>query len=214
MAEKATLSDHNAEGAPPEMPVSVIDQHMAHLPARLPSHLDLRDPKSETGIIPQLQFAGEGRDDDARQDAALAPNEVIPSPQAQPSGRLIFDTPLTALIVEDALDLAELLRATLRRMNITVHHESHGSRALTRYETVKPNLVLLDIHLPDISGWQVLERLKQIDVAMPPVIVITAFGDATNRVVGKLHGVTRYLIKPFTPAELEIAVKQVFGRGV
>ncbi|MBN8639299.1 MAG: hypothetical protein J0M07_28530 [Anaerolineae bacterium] len=69
--------------------------------------------------------------------------------------------------------------------------------------------------LPDIPGWKVLEsikeRQKETGGAMPIVIVITAYGDPANRLVGKLHGVYSYLIKPFTPGDVEQIVRKALS---
>jgi CheY-like chemotaxis protein len=119
------------------------------------------------------------------------------------------------LIVEDALELAEILQLTLRRLKLRTAHESFGVKASERFTELQPDIVLLDISLPDIPGWQVLENIKQssqmLGLRMPMVIVITAFGDPANRLIGKLQGVYRYLIKPFTPREVEQIVREALS---
>ncbi len=119
------------------------------------------------------------------------------------------------LIVEDALELAEILQLTLRRLKLRTAHESFGVKAAERFKELQPDIVLLDISLPDIPGWQVLESIKQssevLGLRMPMVIVITAFGDPANRLIGKLQGVYRYLIKPFTPREVEQIVREALS---
>jgi CheY-like chemotaxis protein len=119
------------------------------------------------------------------------------------------------LIVEDAFELAEILQLTLRRLKLRTAHESFGVRAAERFRELNPDVVLLDISLPDIPGWQVLESIKEstkeMGTRMPIVIVITAFGDPANRLIGKLQGVYRYLIKPFTPREVEQIVREALS---
>lgn len=122
----------------------------------------------------------------------------------------------TVLIIEDAVELAEVIEATLESMGITSYHETHGERGLETYMRVQPDLLLLDIALPDIKGWKILERIKQHieenpTAKMPKVIIISAFGDPANRLMGKLQDVTRYLIKPFTPDEVESVVSGALG---
>ncbi len=115
------------------------------------------------------------------------------------------------LIVEDTQELAEVLEATLQRMHFLTFHESHGMRALSTYQEVRPDLVLLDIGLPDMTGWKVLDAIKESKAFFkrPNIIVMTAYGDPANRLMGKLQGVDEYLIKPFTPEEIERVVRQV-----
>jgi len=117
------------------------------------------------------------------------------------------------LIIEDTQELAEILQATLRRMNLTVFHASHGIRALEVYDAEHPDLVLLDIALPDMQGWKVLDTIKEQRRGgkLPIIIVITAYGDPANRLMGKLQEVHSYLVKPFTPDEIERAVAKALG---
>lgn len=120
------------------------------------------------------------------------------------------------LIIEDAVELAEVIQATLESMEITSHHETHGERGLEAFKQLQPDLLLLDIALPDIKGWKILERIKtytqeNVGAQMPKVVIISAYGDPANRLMGKLQDVTRYLIKPFTPDEVEIVVSGALG---
>src|SRR5436305_12512891 len=65
------------------------------------------------------------------------------------------------LIVEDTVELGEVIQATLQRMHIMAFCETHGLKALKRYEEIQPDLVLLDIGLPDMTGWKVLDAMKE-----------------------------------------------------
>jgi len=113
----------------------------------------------------------------------------------------------SVLILEDTTELAEVIQATLERLNIRVAIETHGGKALSHYESVKPDVVLLDLGLPDMNGWKFLEAIKEkYKSQLPVIIVITAYGDPANRLVGKLQGVYDYLIKPFTSDEVERVV--------
>ncbi len=115
------------------------------------------------------------------------------------------------LIIEDALELADLLKMTLEQMQILVFHESQGLKALDRYKVVRPDLVLLDIGLPDMTGWKVLDAIKELKsiYKRPAIVVMTAYGDPANRLMGKLQGVEQYLVKPFTGEELRRVISQV-----
>jgi CheY-like chemotaxis protein len=87
-------------------------------------------------------------------------------------------------------------------------HETHGGKALTRFNEADPDIILLDIGLPDMTGWKFLEGVKEKRGTgkLPIIIVITAYGDPANRLVAKLQGVHDYLIKPFTADEVERVV--------
>lgn len=116
----------------------------------------------------------------------------------------------SVLIVEDALELAQLAQIAINRMGVTTQHVANGNRALDYLQSHTPDLMLLDIGLPGMSGWEVLEALKQDEnAAQFPIIVVTAAGDPVNRLIGKLQDrVVRYMIKPYTIDELTKAVRE------
>ena len=130
---------------------------------------------------------------------------------------LDLDTTLThiprVLIVEDMVELGEVLRITIERMQILVFTETHGLTALERYNEIRPDIVMLDIALPDMTGWKVLDAMKESKAifSSPKIIVMTAYGDPANRLMGKLQGVDRYLIKPFTPAQVARVIREVLA---
>lgn len=117
------------------------------------------------------------------------------------------------LIVEDTVELAEIIRAAIKHMNVIVFHEVRGTTALKTYHEVRPDLVLLDIGLPDMSGWKLLDTIKETQTLSrrPVVCVITAYGDPANRLMGKLQGVDSYLIKPFTLDDVRNIVQRVIN---
>ncbi|MBP8974014.1 MAG: response regulator [Anaerolineae bacterium] len=112
------------------------------------------------------------------------------------------------LIVEDDVELGVILRTILARMGFEAWHAADGQQALELYASEKPDLVLLDIALPDITGWRLLEEMRERPHggANPAFLVITAYGDPANRLMGKLQGVQGYLIKPFKVEEIGRAV--------
>ena len=120
------------------------------------------------------------------------------------------------LIVEDTAELGQLIQVTLERMDMLAFHETHGAPALERFDEIRPDLVLLDIGLPDMSGWRVLDAIKESKLAFsrPAIVIITAFGDPANRLMGKLQGVDGYLTKPFTHDEIESVVLGALGKNV
>lgn len=115
------------------------------------------------------------------------------------------------LIVEDAVELAQISQITLNRMGLRTYHAVNGQRALEFLSEHTPDLMLLDIGLPGMNGWEVLERIKLEDVTQEfPIIVLTAAGDPVNRLIGKLQErVKRYIVKPYSIDELATAVREV-----
>ena len=118
----------------------------------------------------------------------------------------MYDKPI--LIVEDTVELAEVIQATLESMGLEALTAVHGEIGLDKYRAENPEIILLDIGLPDMTGWKFLDAIKEMKTKkqiaeLPTIIVITAYDDAANRLVGKLQGIHSYLIKPFTPDHVE-----------
>jgi CheY-like chemotaxis protein len=159
-------------------------------------------PSAETGILTAV--VAEGKENTDAQDASRSTAER--SPVAQAAGQSV-NAP-SVLIIEDSVELAEIIEATLQRLDMVTTHETHGGRAFNRYPQIMPDVVLLDIGLPDMTGWKLLEHIRERHAAtgMPKVVVITAYGDPANRLIGKLQNVHDYLIKPFTADEVERVV--------
>jgi CheY-like chemotaxis protein len=165
-------------------------------------------PSAETGVVPAVVIAGfEGQDNADLQDASRTTAETQVAPLNQKATQTMTERMPSVLIVEDTTELAEVIQATLERMNMRTAHETHGSKALLRFDDIKPDVVLLDIGLPDMTGWKFLEAVKEKHRdRMPIIIVITAYGDPANRLVAKFQDVHEYLIKPFTSDEVERVV--------
>lgn len=191
-----------------------------------PTLAELHDPRkqsdkplsvAETGLMPAVELKVEGRDDGEAQDAALTSEESAGEPEPQPAPQPAAEKTPLVMIVEDTTELAEVIQATLERMNMQTYHETHGNRAVDLLQNIDPDVVLLDIHLPDMTGWKILEAIKEkhgednSTGKAPVVVVITAYGDPANRLVGKLQGVHSYLIKPFTSDEIERVVTQALN---
>ncbi|MBA3874285.1 MAG: response regulator, partial [Anaerolineae bacterium] len=149
----------------------------------------------------------EGKDNAEGQDASRTTAEIQVAPLNQKATQTMTEHLPSVLIIEDTTELAEVIQATLERMNMHTAHETHGSKAIIRFDEMHPDVVLLDIGLPDMSGWKFLEAVKEKHKEdMPIIIVITAYGDPANRLVAKFQGVYNYLIKPFTSDEVEQVV--------
>lgn len=114
------------------------------------------------------------------------------------------------LVVEDDPDIAMALRLLLTRAGHIVAHAKDGRAGLRDAYTERPELVILDIGLPGMDGWQVLERLR--DVSDVPVLLLTAHGQESDKVRGLRGGADDYLTKPFTNAELVARVEALLRR--
>jgi DNA-binding response OmpR family regulator len=115
------------------------------------------------------------------------------------------------LIVDDDKKLFELLEEYLGDNGIAVEHAADGNRGLEQLKRGSFDAVLLDVMMPGPSGLEVLQRIRQsIEV---PVIMLTAKGDETDRVVGLELGADDYLPKPFSPRELLARLRAVVRRG-
>lgn len=124
-----------------------------------------------------------------------------------------LESPLV-MIVEDTMDAAQLMQISLRRAGIQdILHAENGRAALDYLEMYTPDVLILDIGMPDMSGWSVLEFIKQRhgDTSFP-VIMLTAYDDAANKLIGKLQSrVYRYMTKPFIPDVLIQTVRDAIA---
>jgi len=115
--------------------------------------------------------------------------------------------------IEDDQDMIDLVGVILSRDNFEIVGVREGHKALETIRQVEPVLVLLDLMLPDVSGWEVYQAMKQEpDMRDIPVIVITARGAPIDKVLGEhVAKVQVYLVKPFGTHELRDNVKRVLG---
>lgn len=169
---------------------------------------------SDTGINFKVDFEVDGKDLDEQQDASQTQEESSPKKSRKPdteTSDMTLQSPV--LIVEDTVELAEVIQATLEAMGLESVYETHGMNGLERLKKINPELVIMDIGLPDITGWKMLDNIKahytETKTEMPAIIVITAYGDPANRLIGKLQNIHSYLLKPFTPDQVEKVVGMV-----
>jgi two-component system alkaline phosphatase synthesis response regulator PhoP len=118
------------------------------------------------------------------------------------------------LVVEDDPDIVELLGHYLRREQFQVDAVSDGQTALERVRSQRYDLVLLDLQLPQLEGLAVCRELRGDSRTRElPIIMITARGDETDRIVGLEMGADDYVVKPFSPKELMARVHAVLRRS-
>lgn len=163
---------------------------------------------SDTGLNFVVQLDTDGHDDADEQDASLTKDETkLKTEQDANLQTKPLTTKSPVLIVEDSVELAEVIQATLENMGIESVYETHGKNGVKRLRELNPELVIMDISLPDITGWKMLDHIKEHYTnksdKIPPIIVISAYGDPANRLIGKLQNIHSYLVKPFTPDHVE-----------
>lgn len=117
------------------------------------------------------------------------------------------------LCIEDEAEMIDLTRLVLEREGFEVLGAVGGSRGLEIMKNEKPDLVLLDLMMPDIDGWEVYRRMKaDEDLASIPVIVVTAKAQSIDKVLGlQVAKVDDYITKPFGPKELLESINRIFG---
>ncbi len=117
--------------------------------------------------------------------------------------------------IEDNLGLFHLIQLTLRPLPVQLHHAATGAEALHLIAEIKPELIILDITLPDMRGWDVLDQVDPSGFdSIKGIIVVTGRTEATHRVIARLQEVTGYLNKPFRPTQLREKVIQALGLDI
>jgi DNA-binding response OmpR family regulator len=117
----------------------------------------------------------------------------------------------TVLIVEDERKLRELVRSYLEQAGFTVLSTGSGAEAITMAAAAAPDLVILDLGLPDVGGDTVARELRA--TGSVPIVMLTARSTEEDRIAGLELGADDYLTKPFSPRELVLRVQAVLRRG-
>jgi len=117
----------------------------------------------------------------------------------------------TVLVVEDERDIREVLRRYLERAGLSVLTTGTGAEAIRLLTSAPPDLVLLDLGLPDVDGTDVLREIHA--AGRPPVLVLTARSTVDDRIHGLQLGADDYVTKPFSPAEVVLRVQAVLHRS-
>ncbi len=123
-----------------------------------------------------------------------------------PSGRP------TVLVVDDEPTIAEIVARYLERAGYRAHVAFDGPQAIEMAARERPDLVVLDLMLPHMDGLEVMRRLRETDRDRIAVILLTAKGDESDRIIGLRLGADDYVVKPFSPAELTARVEAVLRR--
>ncbi|MGI9645985.1 MAG: response regulator transcription factor [Ilumatobacteraceae bacterium] len=114
------------------------------------------------------------------------------------------------LVVDDESGIRDLVKSYLRDEGFVVDEAAHGEEALERFRRAPADLVVLDVRLPGIDGYEVLRELRRSSAVY--VIMLTARSEETDKLVGLELGADDYLTKPFSPRELVARVKAVLRR--
>ena len=119
--------------------------------------------------------------------------------------------PASVLIVEDERKIRELLRTSLEHEGFSVLSTESGAEAITLAREMQPDLVLLDLRLPDVPGEEVARELRaSTEVA---IVILTAKTEITDRIHGLELGADDYVTKPFSPREVVLRIRAVLRRG-
>jgi two-component system, OmpR family, phosphate regulon response regulator PhoB len=116
------------------------------------------------------------------------------------------------LIIEDEQDLASLLEYNLKNEGFEVDVARTGAAGVTRARVFKPDLVLLDLMLPDIAGTEVARLIREGEPRRVSIIMVTARGEESDRVKGLELGADDYVVKPFSVKELLLRIRNVLRR--
>jgi two-component system, OmpR family, response regulator len=114
------------------------------------------------------------------------------------------------LVVDDDTNIRELARLFLHNEGLDVYEASDGVEALSKLEGLKADLVILDIMMPNMDGWELCKQLREVYDF--PILMLTARGETSQKIKGFQLGTDDYLVKPFEPLELVARVKALLKR--
>ena len=114
------------------------------------------------------------------------------------------------LLIDDDVELCVLLRKFLKQKGFNLDCEHDGTRGMERALSEEPDLVVLDVMLPGMDGFEILRRMRQ--ESRVPILMLTARGEDVDRIVGLELGADDYLPKPFNPHELAARIRAVMRR--
>lgn len=129
----------------------------------------------------------------------------------QPNNDASRNAQALVLIAEDEDEIAEIVAAYLVRSGMRCLHARNGREALALHLSHKPDLVLLDVQMPEIDGWRVLSEIRLR--GNTPVIMLTAMDQDIDKLTGLRIGADDYVVKPFNPAEVVARTQAVLRRA-
>ena len=119
-------------------------------------------------------------------------------------------SPLRILVADDEASIRRILETRLRMQGHEVMAAENGERALELFRGFAPDLVVLDVMMPELDGFAVIERIRaQSEV---PIILLTALSEVSDRITGLQLGADDYMVKPFSPKELEARIRCMMRR--
>lgn len=118
----------------------------------------------------------------------------------------------TLLLVDDEKNIIDLERLYLEKEGYKIQVAFDGKNALEKFRSLKPDLIILDLMLPGMDGWEVCRHVRQESEV--PIIMLTARDQDVDKIVGLELGADDYLTKPFNPRELVARVKAIFRRTI
>jgi OmpR family response regulator RpaB len=114
------------------------------------------------------------------------------------------------LVVDDEVSIRRILETRLSTIGYSVVTAADGEEALLIYKKELPDLIILDIMMPKLDGYGVCQEIRKESEV--PIIMLTALGDVADRITGLELGADDYVVKPFSPKELEARIKAIFRR--
>jgi two-component system alkaline phosphatase synthesis response regulator PhoP len=121
----------------------------------------------------------------------------------------------TVLVVDDEANIVELVRMYLEQEGFRVESAADGASAMERISRKPPAVLILDLMLPEVDGWEVCRRVRAGTAAPDlPIVMLTARDDDVDKIVGLELGADDYVTKPFNPRELVARVKALLRRAV
>ncbi|MEY2643465.1 MAG: hypothetical protein RLZZ611_114, partial [Cyanobacteriota bacterium] len=115
------------------------------------------------------------------------------------------------LVADDEANIRRVLETRLAMQGHAVKVAENGAEALELFRGFEPDVVVLDVMMPELDGFAVVERIRaQSEV---PIILLTALGDVADRITGLQLGADDYMVKPFSPKELEARIRCVLRRS-